>query len=84
MNSLKSLSLGAINSRPLLGPFTKPLDDDAKLSPQKLLEISKFTHLEKIHFEASVPVEDETILNIIQKCPNLNQIKMGKILCTSV
>ena len=44
----------------------------------KLLEISAHSNLEKLYLTVSLPVLDKTIFKILENCPNLRQIILGK------
>ena len=45
--------------------YSAAIFDGVKLDSQKLLEISKFVHLEKIHFKRKdLPIEDDIIFNV--------------------
>ena len=45
----------------------------------KLMELAKLVNLEKIHFAGRLPVNDEVVLKILQECPNISNIKLGKL-----
>ena len=55
------------------------LADDVKLNSQKLLELSKFIHLEKIQLvgNKNFPCVDEGVFSIMKNCPNINHVTLG-------
>ena len=51
------------------------------LNCEKLREVSKFVNLEKLHFAGEdFPADDKVMLEILQNCQNINEIKFGKSL----
>ena len=83
-DKLKALSLQldyntSLGSLILWSPT--PLEDQGVTS-EKLLELSKLINLETIELGLThrfhIEVNDEVILNILQNCPKIIHIKLGK------
>ena len=53
-------------------------DQNMPLSTYKVGDISKFVNLEKLNLKGSIPLEDKNFYKIVQGCPKINHLKLGK------